>query len=78
MTTIYTHNGNFGADAHGTRDWFRDALQIVWADWHRDADTELNLEDYIEDSLDRNLIELGDEEAGNFRLLASGEALRAE
>ena len=37
MATIYTHNGDFGAEAFGTREWFMAAMAPSWAEWHRDA-----------------------------------------
>lgn len=65
MTTIYTHNGAFGAPAIGTREEFRAALASVWPDWHREADTAQDLAEWISETLDRNLIEASAEQIAN-------------
>lgn len=56
MSTIYTDDGAYGREPLvGTRDEWRAALAPMWADWHRDADTDMPLGDWIEQSLDRSL-----------------------
>lgn len=40
MSTIYRHDGAYGEQATGTREWFRRALAPLWAEWHREATAE--------------------------------------
>jgi len=55
MKLMTNRNGNLGEQMIGTREEFKAALTECFAEWHRDADTDLSLEDYIEKNLDENL-----------------------
>lgn len=68
-STLYTHDGAFGAPAIGTRDEFRAALAPVWADWYRNADTASPLTEWIESCLDANLREASPDLIARFERL---------
>jgi hypothetical protein len=55
MKLMTNRNGSLGEQLIGTREEFKVALTECFAEWHRDADPDLSLEDYIEKNLDENL-----------------------
>lgn len=81
METIYTYNGIYGAGAYGTRNWFRLNLATRWPHWYREAmarvegGEQMTLPQFIEASLDKNLIALDADSDISMRLLPSGEAV---
>lgn len=70
MATIYVHDGSLGERVTGTREQYRTALAECWVQWHRDSDTELSLEEYIEESLDECLREATEDEIAELPSLA--------